>query len=232
METITCQCPGCHTNLNTTEKAVGKKVRCGLCLKVFTIRASHFAKVPDQHNGQQPLSAPVEPARTSPIKRGIKSSLDALTHQVSSLDKVSQKTAYNLGVHVRTKPRVALAIAGLASIVFLWLAYAWFTGPPSQATIKDAITHYITTHRIGGGINFVESQSNIQVHTLTIEEIGIFNQQRKYWPVKTSYKGSLMVTTNKVFGDAPPEMRTFTGANQFALHQDDFGKWQADVLDR
>ncbi len=216
METTTFHCPNCNTTLNVPEKAASKIARCGKCRKLIKVPALTFGETPEPSNGRA-VFAQFLPLQTA-LGVKIKSLVAAAGHY--------------LDVQVKTKPWVVvIAAACLGSLVFLGLVYNLFTGPPWETTIKQAITVYVKAHSVGH-MNFMASQSNIKLDTLTIKEVGKFNQEKKYWPVRAAYTGSYLETRHQFLGTDVSERHEFRGEDEFAISQDDFGKWEATVIRR
>jgi hypothetical protein len=65
---------------------------------------------------------------------------------------------------------------------------------------------------------------NAVIEKIDIQQIGNYNEQGKYWPVKCRVKGicdaELLIETKKV---------AFDKIGDFKLKQDDYGKWYAEL---
>ncbi|MBZ0203308.1 MAG: hypothetical protein K8I03_09870 [Ignavibacteria bacterium] len=65
---------------------------------------------------------------------------------------------------------------------------------------------------------------NAVIEKIDVQQIGNYNEQGKYWPVKCRVKGicdaDLLFETKKV---------AFDKVGDFKIHQDDYGKWYAEI---
>jgi hypothetical protein len=91
---------------------------------------------------------------------------------------------------------------------------------PSQDTIKSTITEYLKHEVPVSCLQSIGGGQNSQVELIEIKQIGKFNEQREYWPIKARVKG----TCQAGFGT---ERRAFDVVDDFKLYQDDYGNWKA-----
>jgi hypothetical protein len=96
---------------------------------------------------------------------------------------------------------------------------------PSDDTIKSAITQLLKKEVPLSWSGSLLGSENIKIESIDILEIGKFNTNSQYWPVRARVKGNcqaniLMLTT---------EARTFDKVGDFQLYQDDYENWIARI---
>jgi hypothetical protein len=98
--------------------------------------------------------------------------------------------------------------------------------PPDWIDKKNLPTHW---HEV----SFFDKLENARIASIDILQIGIFNKQELYWPIKASLKGTgelykrwLATFGQEKEGPVPVE---FSGIGDFKIYQDDYGNWKATL---
>jgi hypothetical protein len=95
---------------------------------------------------------------------------------------------------------------------------------PSDDIIKTAITEKLKKEVPPSWAGSLAGGRNAIIEKIEIQQIGTYNEQAKYWPVKCQVKGTcdadFLLKTEK---------RSFDKIGDFKIKQDDYGKWYADL---
>lgn len=95
---------------------------------------------------------------------------------------------------------------------------------PTDEIIKNAIIEKLKKEVPHSWAGSLIGGKNGKLDLIEIQQIGNFNDQGKYWPVKCRVKGTcdadFLTETRKV---------AFDKIGDFKLKQDDYGKWFADI---
>jgi hypothetical protein len=94
---------------------------------------------------------------------------------------------------------------------------------PSDEKIKTGIIEYL--QKEGAPPSWAGSLlggKDVDVDLIDIEQIGNYNKDAKYWPIKARVKG-----TCKADLLVSRESRNFDRVGDFQLYQDDYGNWKA-----
>lgn len=95
---------------------------------------------------------------------------------------------------------------------------------PSEKAIKTAITELLKQEVPMSWSGSMMGGENAQIELIEIQQIGKFNRQGQYWPVKARVKGSCQA--NFIFST---ETRAFDRVGDFQVRQDDYGNWKASL---
>lgn len=124
--------------------------------------------------------------------------------------------------------RKKIICAATVAVPLIWLLLPWLRGQPSTATMEQLVRGDI--YRSGEQIR-VEHQfwgfmymrlEVVELNEVKINEVGRFNRQENYWPVRVGYQGKGRESDGKT--------RYFSNATRYAIYKDDFGKWHAKRL--
>lgn len=95
---------------------------------------------------------------------------------------------------------------------------------PTDDIIKTAIIEKLKKEVPHSWAGSLMGGTNGKVELIEIKQIGNYNEQGKYWPVKCRVKGTcdadFLTETKKV---------AFDKVGDFKIKQDDYGKWYADI---
>lgn len=95
---------------------------------------------------------------------------------------------------------------------------------PTDDDIKTAIIEKLKKDVPHSWAGSLAGGTNGKVETIKIQQIGKYNDQGKYWPVKCRVKGTCeadFLTEKKNVA--------FDKIGDFLIKQDDYGKWYADI---
>jgi hypothetical protein len=87
---------------------------------------------------------------------------------------------------------------------------------PSEKTMSEAISRAPSGYVMG---------KIVQIKSVEILQVGIFNQKNNYWPVKARVKGTRGITGVQ---GAMRELQ-FDDTNEYEIIMDDYGKWTANL---
>jgi hypothetical protein len=95
---------------------------------------------------------------------------------------------------------------------------------PSDDVIKTAIIEHLKNEVPHSWAGSLMGGTNGKVELIEIQQLGNYNEQAKYWPVKCRVKG----TCDADFLTETKKM-AFDKIGDFKIKQDDYGKWYADL---
>ncbi len=96
--------------------------------------------------------------------------------------------------------------------------------PPSDGTFKSAITEHLKQEVPFSWSGTLMPCEKTQIELIEIKQIGKFNDQDKYWPVKARVKG-----TCQSLGMYETITRALNQDGDFKIYQDDYGNWKAAI---
>ena len=98
------------------------------------------------------------------------------------------------------------------------------TNQPSNDIISNSIKAYLKKEVPATWSGSLMGGKNASVDLLEVQQIGNYNDQGRYWPVKCHVKGScdadFLLKT---------ERRSFDKIGDFKIKQDDYGNWYAEI---
>jgi hypothetical protein len=97
--------------------------------------------------------------------------------------------------------------------------------PPSNDTIKSAITECLKYHVPMSWSGSMLGSKNVHIQTIEIVTVGKFNDREKSWPVYAHVSG----TCQAIMFNSPEETKAFNTMGNFWLYQDDHGNWKASI---
>jgi len=107
-----------------------------------------------------------------------------------------------------------------AILIALSLLVTACSRPPSDDTIKSAIAELLKEEVPPSWVNSSRGGKNAQIEVFDIQEIGKFNSNARYWPVRARVKGSSQLRWYDTY-------TVFDKVGEFQLYQDDYENWKA-----
>ncbi|RLG29193.1 hypothetical protein DRN98_08650 [Methanosarcinales archaeon] len=100
-----------------------------------------------------------------------------------------------------------------------------FTSKPSDQEIEIAVKNYLKKQVPISWVGNLMGGKNAQVSSVQVIEVGIYNNDRKYWPMRIRCVGSCELVDPFNQG----KRISFDRIGEFILYKDDFGNWQAEM---
>lgn len=97
---------------------------------------------------------------------------------------------------------------------------------PSDGVIKSAITKNLENKFPIRWSNNWSGGRNAKVEEIEIKQIGKYNKQHQYWPVKVRVKGTYKGEADLSFRLIT---RSFNNVGDFNIFKDDYGNWKASI---
>jgi hypothetical protein len=118
------------------------------------------------------------------------------------------------------RQRLWVPVAIIAALVLL----SSCSRAPSDDTIKSAIAELLKHQVPMSWSGSLMGGKNAQIELIEVKQVGKFNDQAKYWPIKARVKGTCQA--DLLFYT---ETRAFDRVGDFKLYQDDYGNWKASI---
>lgn len=98
---------------------------------------------------------------------------------------------------------------------------------PSQDEIKMAVTNHLKHNVPITWAGNLMGGKNAQLSVIEVLQVGNYNQQQKYWPMRIKCVGRCEM--NDMFNQG--KWNSFDRIGEFILFQDDYGNWKAAMKD-
>jgi len=94
---------------------------------------------------------------------------------------------------------------------------------PSEKELQDAVVRALGSNIPVSWVGNLMGGKNAKVEEIQVVRIGIYNQEKKYWPIKIRCIGHCQL--NDPFNQ--DKYVSFDKVGDFILYRDDYGDWQA-----
>jgi len=116
----------------------------------------------------------------------------------------------------------------LHALLCFLLGFVACSKKPSDESIKIAIIEYFQKNGVPPSwAGSLLGGKDAEIQAIDIEEIGNYNNDKKYWPIKARIRGDC-----KADFLVSRETRSFDRIGEFYLYEDDFGKLNARLTDK
>ena len=109
-----------------------------------------------------------------------------------------------------------------ASIVFVGCSKI---NKPSEDDLLIAVGRCLQNNIPVSWVGNFMGGKNANINRLDVVQIGIYNKESKYWPMKLRCQGTCQL--NDPFNKG--RIISFDRVGEFLLYQDDYGEWQAKL---